>query len=426
MTDDFNARVHRFANWLKAGGLDTVWDMKMIDEIAAMKQDIEGNVVPESVGPLARSFMNALELGQSYGPPHRVGETYLYPSLDRKGVMFKQINIDTKEDLERIIAEELGRSKIIYRGMREAKWPLYTSLQRTWMTEKLPERGQEVGDFLKQLVHNARVAENGAIPEYLRRRGHGYETDMAILSFIQHYGGATPMQDWTYNFLNALYFAIDKLETPIDPKDIEAYCSVYHIEQEHIEDGNIKSYIEHLYNTSALDQGKEIVDQSLTRGIDMATLEGHLKSGTFTRALRRTYTRLVGSLDGLAVLARNIPLVFMSDQDATDAWDLVTTNNNNIVNQQGVFIWNSHPSEPVENVARELHERDHGWTTEYRFCHCYNINKELRDDIEQVLQKQSVVERHIYPEVPMLFGSMSATQIVQEVVQLTKDNFRNG
>ena len=223
MNYDFNTRVHRFANWLKTGGIENVWDMNTLNEIAAMKEDGQGNVVPESVGSLARSFMNAWELGQSYGPPHRVNEMFLYPSLERKGVMIHHVNIDTKEDLNRVIADELGRSKVLYRGMREAKWPLYTSLQRTWMTEKLSERGAEVGDFLERLVHNARVAENGAIPEYIKGRGQDPDVDLAILSFLQHYGGSmpsTPVQDWTYSFLNSLYFAIDRLAEKDGASDI--------------------------------------------------------------------------------------------------------------------------------------------------------------------------------------------------------------
>lgn len=424
---EFNTRVHRFTEWLKDGGIEGVWDMNLLNELGAMKEDRQGNVVPESVGPLARTMMNAWTLGESYGPPHRVNEMFLYPDLLTKGVMIHQVNIDTKEDLDRIIAQETGRTSVLYRGMREAKWPLYTSLQRTWMgSEKLSERGLEVGDFLNQLVRNARLAENGAIPEFLMARGRRYETDMAILSFIQHFGGPTPIQDWTYSFLNALYFAIDGLAVDDNSKDIETYCSVYHIQQDHLEDGNIKSYIEHLYNESAIDRAKGVVDEAHKHGVTLEQLQQHLRSGAFIEALRRTYTRMVGSLDGLAVLTRKLPLVFMSDQDASEAWDLATNSNDNIVNQQGVFIWNSNPSEPVENVAREFRESDHGWSPQYRFCSCYNINKKLRSEIEVVLRSHGIEKPHIYPDVPILSGGKNAQQIVQEVVQLTKDNFRNG
>ncbi len=424
MNTDLNTRIHRFAAWLKAGGIENVWDMNVLNEIGHMKEDNQGNVIPESIGPLARAFMNAWELGQSYGPPHRVNEMFLYPSLERKGVMIHQVNIDTKEDLQRIIEEELLRTKVLYRGVREAKWPLYTSLQRMWMTEKLSERGVEVGDFLKRLLHNARVAENGAIPEFIKGRGQDPDVDLAILSFLQHYGGSmrsTPIQDWTYSFLNSLYFAIDNLEK--GASDIDAYCSVYHIEQQHIEDGNLKSTIHAVYESSKEAKAKERIDRGFAEGIDPEFMKQSIESGVFFGLMRVNYAKMLGSVDALLRMCNTVPVVFLGDQDDTECWNLSTKNNDNIINQQGVFIWNSNPSEPVENVARDFHEEDHGWSPQYRFCLCYNINKRLKTDIEEILKERGTVKPHIYPEVPVLSDGKNAEQIVQEVVRLTKKSF---
>lgn|GEM_PF-376002 len=430
MTSDLNTRVHQFADWLKAGGIEGVWDMNLLNEIGAMKDDGQGNVIPESVGPLVRATMSAKEFGESYGPPHRVNETFLYPNLQKKGVMIHQVNIDTMEDLDRIIAQETSRTKVLYRGMREAKWPLYTSLQRTWMgSDKLWDRGLEVGDFLKQLVYNARMAENGAIPEYIRVRGLDPDIDLSILSFLQHYGGSTtstPIQDWTYSFLNALYFAIDRLDERAMVVDIDAYCSVYYIGQEHIDDSNLKSTIDAVYETSKEAKTKELIDQGFADGVDPEFMQRSIASGAFFGLLRTYCAKELGSVDALLRMCNIVPLVFLGDQDDSESWNLSTNNNDNIANHQGVFIWNSDPMEPVENVARELHESDHGWSPQYRFCQCYNINKKLREKIASMLTERGIEKPRIYPEVPILSGGKNAEQLVQEVVRRTKDNFRKG
>lgn len=424
-TDDFNTRVHRFADWLKTGGIEGVLDMNLLNEIGEMKEDRQGNVIPESVGSLVRVMMNAWEFAESYGPPHRVNETFLYPDLKKKGAMVHQVNIDTKEDLDRIIVQENGRKKVLYRGVREAKWPLYTSLQRTWMgPDKLWSRNLPVADFLKQLVQNARMAENGAIPEYIQGRGQDPEVDLPMLSFIQHYGGPTPIQDWTYNFLNALYFAIDGSEEEYGGSDLDAYCSVYHIEQRHIDDSNLKSTIDAVYESSKEKQAKALIDQGFAEGVGPEFMKESIASGAFFGLMRANYARSLGSVDGLLRMCNSVPLVFLGDQDDSENWNLSMKNNDNIVNQQGVFLWNSNPSEPVENVARKFYENDNGWSPQYRFCQCYNINKRLLGKIETMLMEHGIEKPHIYPDVPVLSGEKNAEQIVQEVVRLTKESFR--
>ena len=137
---------------------------------------------------------------------------------------------------------------------------------------------------------------------------------------------------------------------------------MYHIEQLHIEDGNLKSTIDAVYESSKEAKAKELIDQGFAEGVDPEFMKRSIASGAFFGLLRVNYAKMLGSVEALLRMCNTVPVVFLGDQDDADSWNLSTKNNDNIVNQQGVFIWNSNPSEPVENVARELHESDHGWS----------------------------------------------------------------
>src|SRR6267142_932504 len=93
----------------------------------------------------------------------------------------------------------------IFRGQDCAKRGLETSLERALKEFDVPA-GSEA------------VYEGGLIRQFKRRAHHYLQTipekDNWIewLSLMQHYGAPTRLQDWTYSFFVALFFAIQNAQ----------------------------------------------------------------------------------------------------------------------------------------------------------------------------------------------------------------------
>src|SRR5690606_3234961 len=123
------------------------------------------------------------------------------------------------------------KQKIIYRGVKEAKWRLYNSLQRHWITTKKEDDENKYKDFIKELIKCAKEENNSLLSKFLKLNNISPENDIAVLSFLQHYGCPTPMIDWTYNLNSALYFAFEDVRK-YKNTDIDNYTSIYVMKEE--------------------------------------------------------------------------------------------------------------------------------------------------------------------------------------------------
>lgn len=419
-----NSRVRKFVDWYMKEGHETINSLEVVKQIGAMKEDANGDVMASTVGPLVKAMMGAMELANSYGPPHKANEMFEYVSLDQKGVMLKTENVDTPERFDEIYEAEIARKDVLFRGVREARWALYSSLQRNWLAfDRLQETETDVPGFLERLVGQARSIEDGALPKHFRSIGVDPESDMAVLSFLQHYGAPTPIQDWTYNFHVALFFALDDVKPNAAVNAIDRYCSVYHIEQRHLEDGNLKALFEQAYQETAPVIGMRLIREGVEAGEDPEFIKEAIASGKFSALLRqnmRPAWNRMASITGLAKIAQTMPLLFLADKDDDEGWSYSMNNNPNIHNQKGVFIWNGHDSEPFENVGRELHEADHGYSPNYRFCHSYNFSKDLETHIRARLTVAGITKDKIYPEEPVLGNGVGARELTRRIYSATR------
>ncbi|MDQ5928840.1 MAG: hypothetical protein QG594_618, partial [Bacteroidota bacterium] len=95
----------------------------------------------------------------------------------------------------------------------------------------------------------------------------------------------------------------------------------------------------------------------------------------------------------------NFNLSFFSDKDSKKGFIFSLNNSHNILNQKGVFIWNSSPMKPLEVVGNEQYFEDveDGKADDYRFCNCLNINKKLVEHISKRLLEDGITRDFIYP-----------------------------
>lgn len=113
---------------------------------------------------------------------------------------------------------------IIYRGIKESKFHLNTSLQLHWseIQHFYPNITQK--DYLRSII--SLLKNNPEIQRYETLKGKPF-VDVAILALMQHYGLPTPLMDWTPNIKTALNFVYDGMEPGNGEGEISDYASMY-------------------------------------------------------------------------------------------------------------------------------------------------------------------------------------------------------
>lgn len=384
--------------YLNNGGTEKIPDVRLLKDLLEVRTGLDGKVDPDTVSTLVNAFMLAL-LGSHLSPPffhpEHVSE---YQSTLQKSNSFVQENIDTEEQFDKVYEEYKAKDDTLFRGQREAKWRLYSKLQRFWLSEKLFEK-EEYHEFIEKLVEKGREEYSDQIKKLLKAKHIDTENSISVLGFLQHHGCPTPLLDWTYKFQNALYFAIDGITLPTTTIEIEDYCSIYFIEEKYFEGGNIRSII-----SNGLD---ELEEPELQRLIEIFSYGDEERKKAMQKhfAERKVFDR--NRINGSGLISHmtkiqhliNFPIAYFSDRDKDTGIIFSINNSKNILNQVGVFTWNSDSSKPIELVGDELYKegKSEEETKDYSFCSCFNINKKLKEYIRKRLESDGITKEFIYP-----------------------------
>ena len=151
-------------------------------------------------------LVDLIQSHKSYCPPHRE-------------IIVHGQRITNDDSLNR-------KHYIIYRGIRESKFHLNTSLQFRWKEIKHFHPSFSQKKYLVKMVEL--LEKNSMIKEYLNKGGKSY-TDISILALMQHYGLPTPLLDWTPSIETGLNFAFDWIALDGETDKISNYASLYYI-----------------------------------------------------------------------------------------------------------------------------------------------------------------------------------------------------
>lgn len=385
--------------YLDNGGYEKIWSNRLLDDLMLVKKSKDGKVDPDTISSSVNAFMLAIlgsHLSQAPFSPELMFE---YKSTLQKSYNFEQQNIDTIEDFDKIYEEYKLKKGIIYRGQSEAKWRLYSKIQRQWIEEKLFDSEDSYQAFLEKIVELGKSEFRAQIREILKEHNIDSENSISILGYLQHHGCPTPLLDWTYKFQNSLFFALDGLNSGERKTEIDDYFSVYHIEEKHFAGSNLRLIIE----TSTESIEKSMLEKMILEiaGEDENKEEEMRKHFAGRQLLDRKKLYGSGLVNHMTQIPHllDFPLGYFSDKD-TESGILFSLNNNiNIKNQEGVFTWNSDPSKPIELVGDELYMQNlsKDESKNYRFCNCFNINKKLADHVRKRIEEDGVNKAFIYP-----------------------------
>lgn len=395
---NLDLKVKYTKEYLDNGGYKKINFVNILRSLMKVKTGADGKVDPETVDGTANAFMMVL-LQKHFEPPFfSEKHSSEYISTLQKSLYFDQDNIDTTEQFDIIYEEYKNKQDTLFRGQREAKWRLYSKLQRVWISEKLGDKFQ-FADFLSSLIQFGLNNYGDKIRMNLDEVHDDSENDIAILGYLQHHGCPTSLMDWTFRFQNALYFGLDGLAPKQNATEIEDYFSVYYIEERYFEGSSIRNImLEGLERLSAI-QLEEIINQFAGEDETLRTeMHEKFKGRYLFDKSKYAGSGLIKHMTSIKHMV-NFPITYFSDRDKDSGIIFSLNNCHNILNQQGVFTWNADPFKPLEMIGNEQfgQDKEEEEQINYRFCHCFNINKKLAGYIQERLELDGINRDFIYP-----------------------------
>lgn len=397
---NLDIKIQLTNEYLRTGGVEKIFDVELLQDIIDVKFDNNGKADPSSITSRLNAFMLALLASHSMPPfisDERISE---YSSFVQKSTCFDQLKIDTEEQVDKLLSDFNDNKEFLFRGQIEAKWRLYSSLQRVWVWDKMNKTDAHYLEFLKQLIQNGRNKFETEIKDILQEINIDSTNDISVLGYLQHHNCPTPLLDWTYSFETALFFGIDGLKKNQSVKEIDNYFSLYYIKEEDFNNGGMRT----LMNNSLQEVGEKLklglIAQIAVDEKQRLEMESHFYERSFFDKNRIKGAGLVNHMTKIEHMA-NIPISYFSDKDIDTGIAFSITNSENIKKQNGVFTWNAHFSKPLEVIGNEQYNEAklESEPNDYRFCECYNINKNLSDYIIKKLKTFDISSETIYPEM---------------------------
>lgn len=296
---------------------------------------------------------------------------HTYKTLEEKRESFDCADGFVYGDID-FLFEKLGelqtQGNYIFRGVSNASYKLYNSAQREFLRRELfalRKQNQSIKDiynnWISTFIDSVKAWNRNSISEYFKCFGLDVNDDLAFLSFMQHNGIPTPLIDFTSDPFIALFFATENTNYNSEGIGIDSCFSIYYIDK------------------------NAILNQALNADIKRKVENKKLKFEEF--------------------ISDN--LITIIDHDSRIHRVL---NSMNIINQKGCFIFNWHPTEPLEKAYSDILSdinTSHFDTDIQEMLkvkiNCINIHKCLSPKIKQELSIRKLIEKEfIYPEITLL------------------------
>jgi hypothetical protein len=266
---------------------------------------------------------------------------------------------------------------LIYRGISEAKYKSLTSAQRIWISNELQQWStKSYLEFVNDLVKNAN--KNPVINKAFDFYNYSNtDREFPIMSLLQHYGAPTPLMDWSYNQNVAFFFATDGLQKKEKTNtDIEKYFSVYRI--------NKRNYKRELLNIIDFEQPNRYPPISAFYDFSTKIVNKNSNNIFYISDFERKGESLgnVRSFNQLKIRTSK---------------PLTSTYNQNIIPQEGLFIFNPFPTKSLEEIFNVDYSSD-GHNLNLKPFDCFNIHKDLSEYLRRKIDiKHKINKSFIFP-----------------------------
>lgn len=264
-----------------------------------------------------------------------------YHNFDKKNQLFNSQLINSKSEFDTFYTEIVNNKNAIFRGVHEAKYKIYTSAQREWITNNYNLQGIEYVDYIQSIIDN--IKSNTILQSYYKSLNIA-QNDLLWLSLLQHFSAPTPLLDFTHKLDIALFFALDNLQKNSSDKEIEDYFSIYYIDRKECGD-KLVDIINMLYN--GLENGIGMVEDLLKDDSNISlNCELIEKVDKFTQWIKTD-----GTKDGLHKIDCGFidnPLCYSKPLRMYKTNDTLYWSNLNLIAQDGCFVMYTKEAEPIE------------------------------------------------------------------------------
>ena len=313
-----------------------------------------------------------------------MGKLKEYQSFEEKNKLFNNQRfeqINTKEEFDQWFKfytsniKESKKTDFIYRGMGDARYKLYTSAQRAWIQNDMKEWSNNnylhfIDDMIAKSKKYPLIKKVFDLYDY-----NDSEREFPILSILQHYSAPTPLMDWSYNLNVALFFATENLQTGNGCNKLSDYFSIYRIDKSKNRHEFLNIYDPFPNVIPAFKAFFEWGDD-----IDKPNANSIFYISDFDEG--NSYGTMPNS-----------KIKFIGRKPLTSIY------NQNIIPQEGLFIFNPYSEKTIEEVFNVDSNND-GVNLILRPFSCFNIKKDLADYIRRrIKEKYSIEKGFIYPKL---------------------------
>lgn len=297
-----------------------------------------------------------------------------YKTFKEKEQDYNCTRIDKLVELTKCIDELNKKKSFRFRGVSEAKYLMFTSLQRhlpNWSNHK---------EYILELLAN--VKKNKKIQKYFEDKNISIN-DLSCLSLMQHLGLPTPFLDFTIDVKIALSFAADSsdAEKTEDKMTICDYCSLYYFD--------LKKENEINYNI------QKVLKTGIDGGVNLC--EEYRKTHPYEN-LDDSSLRKINEYINWKQLEK-IEIGYIENQEISPIVitfnnEILDINNPNIMKQKGAFLinqyknemplnenWNMRTSkrrsESMKGIKDGIHENSFTGIQTKKKMHCVNIKKSV-------------------------------------------------
>jgi len=317
----------------------------------------------------------------------------VYNSLDEKRNYFEQETeedffiIETKEKLDRwfrFYSSDFKRDNAvdyIFRGVSEAKYKLYTSAQRLWITDNMGQwkNNYTYKDFIEDMVLKAK--SNPLLKKIFDLYDYSEENrDFPIICLLQHYGAPTPLLDWTYNIDCAVYFGTESIARNFNKKSesIENYISIYSIHKKELTTRN------ELLNLS------DISEVSYPSFNSIKNLGDECNPKSNALFILSDFESFIQGIDSQRLFDHNLKI--------RTTKPLTSIFNQNIIAQEGLLMYNPFQDRPIEKLFNSDLFGE-GQNLHLKPFKCFNIHKDLTEYLKRLIAKKGIKKNFIYPHL---------------------------